>query len=221
MEIKHSLLICAICAFLPSPVLLAGETERVKGIWNDVARYPATIGLKFHVLIERPDGSREQAPANEEFHSGDRLWLQMEARTPSVVYVLNNTQTGDGPLSTIEHLVFGPEHVMSNRLVTVPRLPKAMRLDNVVGIEKLLIVVAQMPRRELEAAFDENGLLRTGRAGDGTNSLSNLLRSWEANADCAFPAAGAKGAFLDPDGYSVGHKDNIPIVVRIELAHSR
>ena len=219
------------CGLAPS-VELRAQTDllRLKGVWADATSSPVVTAARYHILLEQSGGERVRVPANREFRSGERFWLDLEVRNPAFVYVINRTLTGPrssvgtnsspSPVEYNRHLVFGPERIEPGRLVTVPKLPRAMRLDEVTGVEKLYVILSRTRIQELEQNFDSKGApLATSDA--ASRSLDCLFAAWAANTDSALPEPNAKGAVLDIDGYSLSRRNDRPLVVELTLAHTR
>jgi hypothetical protein len=230
---KTPILIAA--TLLSTFALSADDVPSVKGIFLS-PQHPTTLGARFHIVLEKPNGGKVNVPSSYEFHSGDRFWLEVEARTSSFVYVINRTLSGTTgkalevvrdedasrtpPPSEQPHLVFGPEKVEPGKFRQVPK-SVAMAFDNVTGIEKLYVVLSPTRIPELDQNFGPEGSL--SGPDKGANALKNLdkaMAGWSKQTKQAIPVA-TKGVVLDePDGYSVQDKPGVPLIAEITLTHS-
>lgn len=214
----------------------ADKFSEVKEIFLDREHHPTAIGMRYDIELERPDGSRMEVPVTYDFHSGDRIRLRVDVRSPAYVYVLNRTLNGPDrgislvrdedaqkppAMSETPRLVFGPERLIPGATRIAPK-SAAMRFDENTGIEKLYVVVSAKPL-PLENMFDREGHLLFDRARrDSIGNLNRDLAAWSGNAKSAVPDKdGAKGLSQDNNGYCVERRPNEPLMQEISLRHSR
>jgi hypothetical protein len=211
----------------------ADNVAAVKGVYVDRAEHPTTLGVRFHIQLDR-DGKRVQVPATYEFHTGDHFWLQVETRTGAFVYVINRTIGSDKALEVVRdedanrtpppaempHLVFGPERVEPGKFRSVPKT-SAMMFDAKPGIEKLYVIVSPERIPELEQDFTPQGDVSRDSNATALRKLDKSLAGWAKNSRQAIPQS-SKGVVLDdPDGYAVQQNPIGPIIAEISLQHSR
>jgi hypothetical protein len=252
MKLNHSMFPATVC------LLLAAQTpgisqdangdkhlEGVKGIYIDRGAQPARVGSKFHILREGPDHKRSKVAVTTEFHSGDRIWLDLEVRTATYVYVINRTLAGssdkgieivrdeDRQVERVSQtdqpsLVFA-QRIEPGKSRVVPSEPAAMKFDNTAGIEKLYVILSETEIPELTAGFDQAGQMRQNKANkNGKNdtnasalqSLDTKLAKWKKNADVAIPQQGTKAIVLDNNGYAVERNHGEPMMIELTLRHS-
>jgi hypothetical protein len=240
-RVKRFIRSSALSAALFSTAAGAGNGSlTAKNIFLDPQNHPNTVGIRYDVLLERPDRTRAEVAYTHEFKSGDRFWLRMDVMSPVYVYVLNRTfisqdkgielvRDSDNahtpPAGELPRLVFGPEKTAAGKSRIIPG-SKAMAFDLQPGAETLYVVFSAQPLG-LEAIFDKNGHISpsNGAVGAVLHDLNQKLAAWAANANfSAPPKEGAKGIVLDHgtdnNAYCVEQRPNQPVMVEVSLRHS-
>jgi hypothetical protein len=214
----------------------------VKGMYLDRSQRPEANGLTFEVELERADGSRMTVPTSYEFHTGDRIRLQVQTRKGGYLYALNRTVQGaDKGMDLVAQddqqrppdaahaytLLLGPVKVKSPGTQLVPDQKQAIRFDEKTGIEKLFVIVSDKPLDLLNGFDVATGQMRPRSGGKLTAedfaALDRILTAAISNCDCAIPPAPEPGKGLkleDAHGYGVERQSGIPVGVEISLRHS-
>jgi hypothetical protein len=199
--------------------LFAGQSafarQGAKGLYVAREQRPEALGARNNILLRGRDGKPTVVSDTSVFHTGESIWLQLEVRRRSFVYVVNATHTSEG--RTEAHLVF---HETVNAGVS-RRVPSGepMTFDNVTGVEELVVVLSDQRLTGLENLFDSNGRLRLDPNKRYPEELDGLLAQYRQNTDVEAPSDGSKGLSVEPNRYAMARTDGKPIVVSVALRH--
>jgi hypothetical protein len=161
----------------------------------------AALGVSAEIEIDR-DGQRGMVPPTYEFRSGDKFWLHVTTNRDAYIYVLNRTLVGDpqGAASRgiklmqqddIRHpapdaytMVYpapksAPALVKANATTRIPRgSNEFFVMDNMIGAEKVMIVVTDKPSNITQFFDPTTGKLKhSASTADSSASVLNRLNT--------------------------------------------
>jgi hypothetical protein len=164
-------------------------------------------GLQYWIDLQEANGKSHRVTTNHIFHSGDRIKLEIRAKTSGHLYVLNEDSTGQ---TTPLYPTKGRNsYVEAGITYSIPERG-AIRFDNVAGKEKVTIALSKYSINELKnsAVTSPNPMIpvsnscsdSVGSKGMYTEESSTCTESVTKKIsydDCASNSAGSKGMFAE------------------------
>jgi hypothetical protein len=138
---------------------------------------PAPLGLRYSVLKRDDAGKFQEVNSDTNFHSGDRIRVQVETNSSGYLYVVSQGSSGAWKL------LFPSEEVAggSNSIQKGDRrlLPSAgdtgwWRFTDQAGVEKLFVVLTRQPEPDLDKLIYSMGAPRNN-APEGNAGASRTL----------------------------------------------
>lgn len=118
-----------------------------------VAVSPAPLGLRYSVLKRDDAGKFQEVNSDANFHSGDRIRVQVETNTSGYLYVVSQGSSGTWKLLFPSAEVAGGSNLIQRGDTRV--LPSAgdtgwWRFTDQAGVEKLFVVLTRQPEPDLD-----------------------------------------------------------------------
>jgi Domain of unknown function (DUF4384) len=114
---------------------------------------PAPLGLRYSVLKRDDAGKFHEVNPDANFHSGDRIRVQVESNTSGYLYVVSQGSSGAWKLLFPSEDVAGGSNLIQKGDTRV--LPSAgdtgwWRFSEQAGVEKLFVVLTRQPESDLD-----------------------------------------------------------------------
>jgi hypothetical protein len=108
------------------------------------------LGLRYSVLKRDAAGDFVEVDPASNFHSGDRIRVQVEANSSGYLYVVSQGSSGTWqPLFPASAIAGGSNHIERGEKRTVPPGGQFM-FDEKAGTEKLFLVLSRQPQADLD-----------------------------------------------------------------------
>jgi hypothetical protein len=170
-------------------------------------------GLQYWIILQDVNGKEHQVNAkSHQFHSGDRIKLQVKSNSPGYLYILNQDSTGES--STLYPSKNQNAFIQAGLTYSIPERG-AIRFDDVPGQEKITMLLSKFEIRrdrsssssnsnqEIQASYNANDcsnqagskgmFTEDNNAGDCVTTHAKTV----SYSDCASSSAGSKGMFID------------------------
>jgi hypothetical protein len=172
--------------YTPVPEISQPQTPPAKGPDNNkkstkplvtVSVSPAPLGLRYSVLKRDEAGKFQEVNSDANFHSGDRIRVQVETNSSGYLYVVSQGSSGAWKLLFPSADVAGGSNLIQKGDTRV--LPSAgdtgwWRFTDQPGVEKLFVVLTRQPEPDLDKLIYSMGAPRNN-APEGNSGTSRTL----------------------------------------------
>ena len=190
----------------------------------------APLAVRYSILQQK--GNRfQEVDADTEFHSGDRIRVQVEANGPGFLYIVMGGSSGQWQVLFPSKLIAGGDNqIEKGKTYTIPPTDSFL-FDDTAGVEKVSLVLSRTPQPDLEkliyAAGDptrtgERPKMMIARNNEIEGSMVNGVREKLLSRDLVFEKSDTQSANGTPDKavYVASPKSgDAPLFVDLKLTH--
>jgi len=184
--------------------------------------------LRFWFEKEEGEGdtrSRGLFMGEDDFTTGDRVWLRFESNVDGYAYVANRGTSGN--VSLLFPGVSGSDNrLKAHETMTIPTVNQPFELSPPAGIEELVVVLSPTPITELELIAEKSRRTRSlyVMSSDDESLWKDAVID-DRITDLSGEGARARGLMMDEgDGVYASDRDSSggfhrPVLIRRELRH--
>ncbi|MEW5979665.1 MAG: DUF4384 domain-containing protein [Acidobacteriota bacterium] len=135
----------------PKPKPVAKKPVRKKSTQPvvNVSAPERRMGVKYRILLRTPDCDIREVDPTHNFHSGDKVRLQVESNVDGYLYVMQKGTTGKDRLLFPDARINGGDNKISRGILYTVPANQWFTFDNNPGIEKLTVAVTRTPMKSI------------------------------------------------------------------------